>query len=380
LSAVDSTSADPLERTQVVFEWLANHVAHGRTRDPHTVLLQRRGDRTGLFVAMLRALDIPVQIVRARTGRAPVIAPSYPDTRDYPETLVRITTGDRTTWADMGRASPWLGQLPPQFQEGHYLTRSDEGAPVVRPFVDGDVAQWPVATALDLDVRRDGDASGTLRMTFPGTYGADLARLLSAARPEDRKRQMQRWLTSLMPSAQLQELDVLSRATSVAPLVVTASVAVPGFMSVDRDHLVLEDFFSRPMTGRFLGQPGLREYVSLPRRRLPLLISPTFEVSTVHVRFPPSVASPQEAPRTFVRTADFGRFEQSFEWDDKSKTARMERRRIMPLRRIAPEAFSAFRDNAQSVLQVSRNRLIVPLGAPIKTAAVMPAPICRAAP
>ncbi|MEO1334589.1 MAG: hypothetical protein AAFV29_03060, partial [Myxococcota bacterium] len=238
----------------------------------------------------------------------------------------------------------------------------------------------PVATDLNFKTRTNGDAFGTIRMTFPGTFGADIARLMSAARPEDRKRQMQRWLTSLMPSAQLQDLAISPRASSLTPLTLTASVAVPSFMSVDRDHLVSENFFSRPMTGRFLGQPELRDYVRLPRRRLPLLIVPTFEVSKVTIQFPASVAAPREAPRTFVRTADFGRFEQQFTWDDKTKTARLERRRIMPLRRIAPEAFSAFRDNAQTVLQVSRNRLIIPLDAPIKTAAAVPAPICRASP
>ena len=371
--AVSGTT--PAEQVKAIFDWVVKNIEHGSAADPAQVLARGRGDRTGLFAAMLQAANLPATIVQARSGRAAVVAPSYPNTTDFAATLVRIELSDqRTLWADMDRPSPWLGRLPPWYHSGHYLARSDEGRPVVRPIPDRDLAQWPIQSELVLSVRDNGDASGTLKLELPGTLGLDLSRILSTARPEDRQRQMQRWLVSIMPSAQLQNLDIPKRTEPLAPFVMTASVAVPGFMSPDRDHLVAERFFSEPLVGNAFGQPGLRAYVRLTRRTAPMILVPTFEKSTVTVQFPKSVGRPVETPRSFRRSAEFGSIEQTFEWDDAQKRARLQRSRLVPLRRIQPTDFPAFRDNAQTVLQVGQNRLIVPLAAPVRTASNREAP------
>ncbi len=353
------------DRARAIFRWLVNHVNHGRGSDPARVLDLRRGDRTGPFAAMLESAGVPAEIVLARSGRAPVIAPSYPDTTDFPATLVRIPLDrQRTLWADMDRASPWLGPLPPWFRGGQFLTRSKDGRPVVRPIQDDHLDQWPIASQLELDVQSSGDASGRMRVEIPGMLGADVARVLAAAQPADQRRQIQQWLASIMPSAQLTGLDISERRSPLAPLVLTASVSVPGFMTTDREHLVAERFFSQPLAGESLGQPGLRPYLRLPRRKTPLLINPAYEISTVVVDFPSEVGNPVEAPRSFVRGGKFGRIEQRFSWDADARRARLERRRLMPLGRISPEDFPAFRTNAQELLQVAENRLIVPISAP----------------
>ena len=363
----------PSERTHAVFRWLVDNVSHGKTREPTQVLTRRRGDRTGLLAAMLQAIDIPANVVRARSGRAPVVAPSYPDTADFPSTLVRITLPDESVlWADMDRNSPWLGRLPPWFYGGHYLTRSAAGRPVIRPILDPELATWPIESQLTLEVRPDGHASGQLRIKVPGMLGADLARLFASARREDRERQLQRWLSSLMSSAQLQKLEIEKRSSPLAPLLLTASITVPGFMTVDRGHLVAERFFSTPLVGRFVGQPGLQAYVQLPRRETPLLLSPSIESSTIVIDFPDDVSRPIEGPRTFRRKAAFGRIEQRFDWDDQAKRATLERVRVMPLARIPAAEFRAFRDNAQEVLQAAQNRLIIRLSESNTTAGFRP--------
>ena len=352
----------PQEQVAAIFGWVVDKIDHGTTSEPTQVLTKGRGNRTGLLAAMLRAIGVPAEIVRARTGRAAMVAPSYPDLNDFPNTLVRITLpDDRVAWADMDRESPWLGRLSPWYQGGHYLTRATDGRPVIRPVLAKDIASWPVDSQLTLRVRENGDATGALKLRLTGMTGVDLARVLGSARPDEQQRQLQRWLATVLPSAQLQHLKVEPRTSALAPLQMTATVSVPGFMTPDRGHLVSEKFFSTPLAGGFVGQPGLRTYLRLPRRETPLLLAPAFETSTILVSFPRAVKAPVEVPRTFVRTAEFGRIEQRFEWDDDQKRARLVRRRLMPLRRISPSDFPAFRDNAQSVLQVSQNRLIVPL-------------------
>ena len=363
-SSIAARAKTPEEQLGAIFGWVVDKIEHGNTSEPTQVLTQGRGNRTGLLAAMLRSQGIQAEVVRARTGRAPVVAPSYPDLTDFSNTLVRVTLpNERVVWADMDRESPWLGRLSPWYQGGHYLTRTTEGRSVIRPMLEKDTASWPIESALNLRVRDNGDATGTLKLRLTGLTGVDLARLLASARPEDQQRQLQRWLATVLPSAQLQHLQVEPRSSSLAPLELTATVAVPGFMATDRGHLVSESFFSAPLAGGFLGQPGLRTYLRLPRRETPLLLAPAFETSTIVVSFPRTVAKPVETPRTFNRTAEFGRIEQRFEWDDERKQARLVRRRLMPLRRISPSGFPAFRDNAQTVLQASQNRLIVPVAA-----------------
>ena len=373
--AIVKNAATPKARVESIFRWLAGNISHGPRGTPAQVLARARGDRTGLLVAMLNAVNVDAQIVPARSGQAPVVAPSYPNTSDFQSMLVRIEYEEpppadapkdekkqvRVLWADMDRQSPWLGLLPPWFRGGHYLTRSADGQPSIRPIRDRELASWPLNSRLRLAVDDRGNAVGELQIKLVGMYAGDLSRVLSQARPEDRQRQVQRWLASLMPSARLKGLSITPRRSPLAPAVVTASVAVPGFMIVDNGHLVAERFFSDPLVGDFLGQPGLKAYLRTARRSTPLLVSPTFEISTVEVTFSADVGAPVEGPKSYVRTADFGRFEQRFTWDPKKRRAVLERQRVMPLRRVQPEAFAAFRDNAQGILQVTQNRLILPL-------------------
>ena len=120
------------------------------------------------------------------------------------------------TWTEP--APGWVDCLP-WFRNGHYLTRSADGEPVVRPVPDGDLAQWPIQSQiLDLDVATNGDAKGTLQLKLPGMFGRRAwPAFWPSARPEQQKRQMQACLASVMPRAQLENLEIMNRPSPARP-------------------------------------------------------------------------------------------------------------------------------------------------------------------
>ncbi len=349
----------PEEHVRALFDWVCKEIGDGRAREPSVVLATRRGDRAGIFAAMLHAIDVEAEVVLAESGAELDLSPQFPMTSRFETGLVRIRTDGGVQWAFLEGKQPWLGRLPPFMRDGAYVTWSP---PSVHPIRNREVDTWTLASHVELEVDATGNAAGRVLLTLPGTYGAQLREFLLGAREEQAKRQLQGWLAALIPGARLVEFTTINAEDPLQPYGLDARVVIDGFMALEGDQLVNEQFFSDLLASRSIGMPSLAAYLQTPVRKSPMLIRENSEQMTVVVRFPSSAAEPLEVPQSFTRGMDFGQFSQAFEWDAAKHEARLVRTESTPLRRLKAEAFGPFRESAQEILQTLRNRLVVPIG------------------
>ncbi len=355
--------AEPEARARAIFEFLAREIGHGNRRDPTTVLTTKRGERTGLFTAMARAAGLEAELFLAQPGSGPLVAPSYPDPTRLSVRLVRVKLPDgKVLWARFDQKVPWLGQLPPGFRDGELAAANLAPRPPPRThrIPDEALADWVFESEVNLDVVADGDARGTIAITLPGLFGAELREVFTSARREELSRRLQGWANTLIPGARLEGLKLENEDALLLPLKVIAEVSVERFLVAEQGHLVAEQFFNHPLVLHSLGLPTLESYLRTPSRKTPMLTQPLAERTTVTLKLPPGVGPPVEGPRSFRRTLPFGFFAQSFQLDPATGTATLVRDHVVPQLRITPEDFGVFREGAQEILQASRNRLILP--------------------
>lgn len=353
---------DELEKTRRIFTFLSREIADGEARQPAVVLATKRGDRTGLFLALLRAAGVQAELALARGGAEPRVEPLYPLPKRWGRALVRVAleTPKQVLWARMDRQTAWLGKAPPELRGGDYLLVS-ERPPRPIPFTDGEVERWALSSAISLEVDALGNAKGKLRIELPGALGAELRNFLKEARKADIDRSLQGWVAIVLPGALLVGWEATHVEAELEPLILEAKVSVPSFMVVDKNHLVAEQFFEAPIATSALGLPSLGAYLRLPERRTPLWVSEGRERMTVEVTLPVGSSAPIEQPKSFDVESRFGRFTQALTHDVPARRVTLVVEHTLPAQRISPADFPAFRSDAQRVLQASRNRLIVPL-------------------
>ncbi len=350
----------PEEELDRIFSWVTSEVGLGGTADVDQVLATRRGERTGLLTAMLRAAGFDAQIALARAGTSSQLEHTYPNPAQYNLRFVRIEWGDQRRWARVDTDTPWLGLLPPSMRNGHYLLA--EPPPKLHPIPvrDDEIERWPLESEVDLTIDDNGTAKGKVVMRLPGTFGAELRDFVQRARKDEIMRHFQGWIGTVIPGARLLETKT-SDQPAPAPLVLEADILVGHFMVRDGSALVAEQLFEAPLAQVSLGLPTLGSYLRVPNRRSPLALTELAERMVVTLHFPRSAGVPLESPRSFHRGADWGVFEQQFNWNAESKVATLIVDHATPQARLSPTAFAAFRESAQEILQASRNRLIIPI-------------------
>jgi tetratricopeptide (TPR) repeat protein len=363
LELVRGTTEDK-QRVEAIYDFVQHEIGHGRGRDPAMVLATRRGDRTGLFLAMLRAAGVKADAVLARPGAAPKVEPTYPNPARFAVELVRIQLGkNKTVWARFDSEHPWIGKATPDLRGGDYILpeRFDQLQPIA--FKDDEVDTWTLSSAVELAVDAQGTASGTLSLTLPGAYGSDLREFLKSARKDDIERILQGWVAEVLPGAKLERYDSEGAKNGLAPLKLITSIVVPHFMVAEGNHLIAEQFFNAPIASRMLGFPSLATYLRVPNRSTPMYLIELGEQMAVSITLPSGSGNPVEAPKSFKRSASYGRFVQEFTWDVARHNAKLVTEQMVPALRLPKSDFAKFRDGAQEILQATRNRLIVPLNA-----------------
>jgi tetratricopeptide (TPR) repeat protein len=343
------------EKVERIFSWVAGEIGLGGENDADVVLTTRRGERTALLAALLRSIGLDARVALVRPGTAAQLDHDYPSPSHFGTRFVRVEWDGGVRWARVDTETPWLGGLPPAMRGGRYLL---EGRPRPAAVRDDEVEQWRLESIVELEVDENGTAKGRVRMTLPGTFGAELRDFARQARRDDLMRHLQGWIGSVIDGARL--LGVETRGDSpLVPLVVDAEILIGHFMVREGDVLVSEQFFDTPLAHVSLGLPTLASYLRVPSRTTPMLITEVEETMTVIVRVPGAAADPAETPKSFQRAADWGSIEQGFEWDAGRHTAKLVARHALRTGRLAPSAFAAFRESAQEIVQSSRNRLVI---------------------
>lgn len=353
----------PKERLERIFSWVTSEIGLGGARDVDLVLAARRGERTGLFAAMLQSVGFDARIALGRAGTDAQLEHRYPNPVEFNLRFVRVEWGDgERRWARVDTDTPWLGGLPPSMKGGHYLLATAPDRLHPTPVRDEEVERWPLASKVELTVNGNGTAKGKVMMRLPGTFGADLRQFIERAREEERMRHLQGWIGAVIPGARLLEIRT-SGDSPLAPLTLEADILVGHFMVRDGDVLVAEQLFDTPLALVSLGLPTLASYLRVPLRKTPIALTEIEEEMHVSIHLPDAESAPVDGPRTFHRSAPWGTFSQAFSWDAADRTARLTVRHAIPATRLSPKAFGPFREAAQEILQASRNRLVVPVDA-----------------
>lgn len=359
---------DPAAKLEHLARWLNKNVRAGEVQEPHVVLATRRGNRTGLLVAMARAVGLDARVVFARPGSASKVEPAYPDPGRYSDLLAWIAlpsearVAGRVRWARDLESALWLGGAPPELRGGAYLLPDPSGThfePLA--FDDRDIEPWKIESKIDLEVALSGDAAGTVSMTLPGQIGLGVRAGLRPLRAEDRRRALEAWLASVMPGAALLGLEVGGLEEETSALTIQARIAVPSFFDRERARLVSHRFFSEPIGIKALGIRPLEAYIRISQRKMPLSLPEAAERMVVRLRFAPGSSAPTEAPESFEKHARFAELSQVFRWDDREKVAELIVEQRIPAGRISVQEFPAFRDFVQEVTLRARNQLVLPV-------------------
>jgi hypothetical protein len=235
------------QKVHAVYDWIVREIGHGGARDPSIVLATRRGDRTGLLAAMLRAAGVEASIALARPGAAPRVEPSYPNPGRYGAALIRIALASgsgspgepKTLWARMDSSNPWIGGAPPDMRGGDYILpglRVAATEPIA--FRESEVERWTLVSNIALAVDPTGTAKGTVSITLPGSYGSGLRDFLKSARKKDVSRALQGWSALVLPGAKLERYQAENQERTLEPLKLTVAVVVPQFMVLEENHLI----------------------------------------------------------------------------------------------------------------------------------------------
>ncbi len=339
-------------RIDRLFFWVNEEIGLGELGEPDRVLSTKRGERSGLFVAMVRALGLPADLALAKPFRAPAVAPAYPHTNRFTFPLVRLA--DR--WAHLDSSSPWIGKLPPYLRGGQYLLYESQDKILARPFREEEIDSWTIESLADLRVGPSGKAEGEVSIKLPGTYGSQLRVFLEQARKEEVERHFQGWLAAILPGA---KLDSFEANKAPGALQIVSRVTIENFMTPDGRNLIAESLFDTPIGSSSLGLPSLATYLQAPKRKSPLLLEERAERMTIKLRFPEKTLGPVEHPKTFRHITNQGSFMQAFFWDQQTKEIKLIREERLPSMRLSPKAYDRFRAIAQEVLQSTRNRLVL---------------------
>jgi tetratricopeptide (TPR) repeat protein len=344
-----------------IFDWVVANVRHGGYGDPAVILATRRGNRTGLLVAMLRAAGLDADLTAARPGTAPRLDPPYPEPHRHTVPLVRVRPRDAlgpNLWLRADSASAWLGKATPEFRGGDYIVPTAVGAKP-EPFKDDEIERWDFESRAELTVDKSGAAEGTLKIRFPGQYGEGLRQALRPLREEDLGRALQAWLSAVLPGGELVGVRFEGMDQKLEPFEVEVTVKAPHFLAPEGGALITDRFFDAPLALRAMNVLPLESYLQVASRKTPLFVPETGETMAVVLHLPKDGTAVIEGPETFDQDSPFGRFSQRFTFDPASATATLVRVERTPWLRVSPEKFGAFRELIQEVALRTRNRLVL---------------------
>jgi cellulose synthase operon protein C len=355
------------EKVMRVYQWVTSSVRHGDFAPPSVVLGTRRGDRTGLIAAMLRAIDVDARVVLARPGFAAQVEPIYPDQDRFGSLLVRVDlTGSekKRLWIRASGAATWIGQAPPELRGGSYVSLpSLDRPPEIERFSGREIAVWQVQSNVSLEVNEEGHAKGIISLTLPGQLGQNVRHGLRPLRVEERGRAVQGWLNGIIPGTRLAALELTNLEDEGADFQFKAQVLIPSLLHLEQGRLVSNRFFGEPIGVRAVGARPLEAYIRLSQRKMPLFVPEARERLEVTIRLPQSVGEPTEAPPSFEKKTPFAHVEQRFHFDPKEKRIDLTLIEDVPASRVPSKAFPEFVELVQEIALRTRNRLVIPIGA-----------------
>ncbi|MEM1022698.1 MAG: hypothetical protein AAGJ19_03405 [Myxococcota bacterium] len=309
------------EAYRAIFEWVRDEISPGSAIGARG-LLEGRADRTRLLAQMTAGLG--GQFVLARSeARWPS---KIPDPHRYDRPLVLAEAEPGRLWMGFDGPSSWFGRLPADYRGGGHLKPDGR----VRVFDEEDIGPEHLDVVLEISAQ-DTDGKGRLQLRAIGRWRGRLREILEESGADEVEAQLERGLSEALGT-----VDVSSWARTEDGL--SAEFIARALFQRDGPRLRMRRLDATPLSEILLGLPGPEALIQPARRRSELRIEERSE------RFRLEMDLPSEAvlrpPRSFSRSAGWGRFIQRFE--DAPGTFALERSWSWSSVRIPPEDMSSF--------------------------------------
>ncbi|MEE2902112.1 MAG: DUF3857 domain-containing protein [Myxococcota bacterium] len=346
-------------KAEKIFSWILQEIKPGNEFSPAETLKNKEGNRFALFAVMLDAVGVKSEIALTRSDFTYQVEPQYPDTRYYNIPLLKIMDGKKTTWARISRRLSWLGKLQPDLQNSSYILASDPQAKPTR-FTNTDIANWYSKSRIELSITATGQAIGALHITLPYGIGESLRQPLSVISEKNKAQVLTRWIGSIIQGFDAFDYEFSPPSDNPAqPVSLVIKIASRSLLQVAEGKVMLPRFFDNFIASEMIGTPSLSEYIKLSDRTVPLLFRGLKEDMTVVLKFKSKLGLPSRSPKSWTRKSKWGKFEQSFEWDQKANTATLRRVVDMPHTRISTSDYIEFLDLIHELRLRIRDQLVI---------------------
>lgn len=279
-----------------VFRFVAEQVvAADGPADAQNVLAAGTGQRLPLFVALVRALGLPVRVLAVQS---PLVAPlPTPHRSSYGSVVVVVDVDgvDRYVWLDGDAAT--VDALPPALKDGLGLDL-ETGAASVIP--DAAIDAGRVVVDVDLALG-DAGLAGYVALRLPTGVAEAVRPGLRRATPEQLVRLLEGALAASLPGLTVSSPTLPGIDAVGTPLALVADVAVPAVAGGD-GVVRLEHLFAQGAAAAFSVGPPLSALSRVAERRRPLRVFPEAETLRLQVRLP-ATASFVDVPESATQSA-----------------------------------------------------------------------------
>jgi len=227
---------DSLARAEAIFHAVDREIlAFDQAGDVTDVWTQKRGNPTGLMMALLRIADVPFlpAVTTATAARLdPDPADPFPTANRFTVPLLQLprTQDGQETWLLLSQRGLPFAKLPVESlgAEAMLLDRQDYELTTLPAFTDkGD---WAVDIALDYRLQRDDSALVEGAFTMGGAEGSSVRESLRQLSPEERQQALASMLSGLVPGLDLDASEFPGLETAGEAFRMSFRGRVPGFV------------------------------------------------------------------------------------------------------------------------------------------------------
>ncbi|MFO8072120.1 MAG: hypothetical protein R6V85_09620 [Polyangia bacterium] len=334
------------KKARAIYGWVMENIEDegGLFEEAAHVIARRFGDRTRAAIALLRAAGLDARLafgVSAGQDETPGSLPDF-DVIDHPLLLVE---GER--WVHLGRDGAPYGYLPPCLRNRPALLVADAGW---KKTDGGTTPRDEQLIDLELEVGHDGSVAGHVSERLSGTPAADWrSQLRRLADDELETRFQESYLSSAVPSASLESLEIEGLDDPESPLVLRYSFSAERLARSSGEDLELEIPFGMEIS-RGIG--------GLPVRASPLVLcSHMRRELRARVLLPPGAVT--DLPEDESAEGRWGRIARRASREQDAISLEVET--LLDVERVSPRDYPTFLDFAGRVDEISDVRPTISL-------------------
>ena len=254
---------DPLEKARRLHGFVTELVAkESGAGSAVRILLEKAGNRTILYKALLDEADVPSTwaFVREREALAQPVNWSHPSPNHFPWRFVRVEPpGHDPVWVTLRFRRLPFGHLPERFGGGRAFLLNERGAEIVSlPSVEGQVFATSMSGTMKLGTDESAEIAFRLRS---GSLQSYLAKERMANVPTFQKNLILRGqATQMFPGAQVKSAGFEGLDDPESPMIISYELTAPKLLSRSGEDYLLAPVIQNAQLVRIFGGPPDRRH------------------------------------------------------------------------------------------------------------------------